>query len=137
MAIRHALGVPNTSHRYLIEELSGCPHPKTMLSSRLVKFLDTMLSSSKSSVKLLSWLTQGDHRTVMGKNMGRIEKDLKSDKITATKVKKELRYFPVPEEQAWRIPFIKELIEVRSGNATMSNIEAEDVTKMINILCTT
>ena len=73
----------------------------------------------------------------MGKNMGRIEKDLKSDKITATKVKKELRYFPVPEEQAWRIPFIKELLEVRSGNAMMSNIEAEDVTKMINILCTT
>ena len=59
VAVRQALRLPYTSHRYLIEPLSNCIHPKTMLSSRLVKFNSTLKLSSKPSVKLLSLLCQG------------------------------------------------------------------------------
>ena len=53
VSIRLALGVPNTTHRYLIESLSGCLHAKTMLSSRLVKLRDTMISSKKSNTRIV------------------------------------------------------------------------------------
>ena len=136
VSIRHALGVPNTTHRYLIESLSGCQHAKTMLSSRLVKFCDTMMSSTKSSVKLLAYLVKGDQRTVMGKNMASIERELGNANISSSLVKRKLKYFPVPVDEEWRIPYLRELLDVRSGKMSMSNIEGSDVTNMINQLCT-
>ena len=33
VAVRQAFQVPNTTHRYLIESISGCSHPKVMLAS--------------------------------------------------------------------------------------------------------
>ena len=137
VSIRLALGVPNTTHRYLIESLSGCLHAKTMLSSRLVKLRDTMISSNKSSVKLLSNLVQGDHRTVMGKNLASIQRELNMDNISPVVVKKNMKYFPLPENQAWRIHFIKELLEARTGKVKIDNIETDDINNMIDLLCTT
>ena len=137
VSIRLALGVPNTTHRYLIESLSGCLHAKTMLSSRLVKLRDTMISSNKSSVKLLSYLVQGDHRTVMGKNLASIQRELNMDNISPVVVKKNMKYFPLPENQAWRIHFIKELLEARTGKVKIDNIETDDINNMIDLLCTT
>jgi hypothetical protein len=62
---------------------AGCLHAKTMPSSRLVKLCDTMISSNKSSVKLLSNLVQWDHRTVMGKNLDYIKRELNMDNISS------------------------------------------------------
>ena len=47
VAVRIAFGVPPTTHRYLVEHLSGTPHPKTMLNARYVKFVDSLLNSRK------------------------------------------------------------------------------------------
>ena len=135
--MRLALGVPNTTHRYLIESLSGCLHAKTMLYSRLVKLRDTMISSNKPSVKLLSYLVQGDHRTVMGMNLASIQRELNTDNISPVVVKKNMKYFPPPEDQAWRIHFIKELLEARTGKVKIDNIETDDIKNMIDLLCTT
>ena len=137
VAIRHALGLPVTAHRYLIESLSGCLHPKTMLSSRLVKLNATLLSSRKSSVQFLSRLCHNDFRTVIGKNMGSICADFRGETVTPGSVKMKLKYVPVPEEDTWRLPPLKELLEVRSGQATLSNLDSEDISALINILCTT
>ena len=76
VSIRHALRIPNTTHRYLIVPLSGSMHPKVMLSSRLVNFRDTMVNSHKLVIKLLVNLFKGDWRTVIGRNLGIIRREL-------------------------------------------------------------
>ena len=106
-----------------------------MLSSRLVKFDATLMKSGKSSVKFLARLCHDDQRTVLGKNMGSISREVAS--VTAINVKNKMKYFPVPEEETWRISIIKELLEIKSGQANISNFEDEDVTDLLNILCTT
>ena len=50
VTIRKALSIPNTTHRYLIEPLSGCIHPKVMLASRLTKFRDTIRNSNSGGL---------------------------------------------------------------------------------------
>ena len=84
VAIRHALGLPVRAHRYFVESLSGsgCLHPKTMLSSRLVKFGASLSKSRKVSVKFLSKLSQNDNRTVIGKNLSHISSRLPSDCVS-------------------------------------------------------
>ena len=52
VAVRHAWGVPNTTHRYLIEEISGSLHPKVMLASRYIGFVKSLCTSPKYSMRV-------------------------------------------------------------------------------------
>ena len=54
VAVRHAWNLPNTTHRYLIESISGSLNPKVMLASRYSKFVKSLQSSPKYSVKVLA-----------------------------------------------------------------------------------
>ena len=71
-AIRQIFDLPWTSHRYWIEVVSDCLHPKVMLCSRYVKVYKSLTSSRKSSVKFLSKLKEQDLRTVLGKTLSRM-----------------------------------------------------------------
>ena len=132
---QESLGVPNTTNRYLIEPLSGCMHPKVMLSSRLVKLRNTMASSSKLSVKLFMNLAKADWRTVMCSNLGNIQRELGANQMNPYSVKKLLKYFDMPAQQSWRAPCLSELMDVKSGTGKIENFSTDDISYMINFLC--
>ena len=106
-----------------------------MLSSRLVKLRDTMASSNKLAVKLLVNLVKDDWRTVMGRNLGNIKRELGENQMSPSSVKKLLRYFEIPDQQSWRVPCIRELIDVKSGTSIIDNFSTDEITYMINFLC--
>ena len=93
VSVRMAFGVPPTTHRYLIEYMSGTLHPKTMLSSRYSKFVDSLCMSSKMEVALLANMAVQDNRTVMGKTVSRLKQELNSQVLTPSLIKKNLKYF--------------------------------------------
>ena len=70
-------------------------------------------------------------------NLRNISLSLPSDCLSPNNIKKHVKYFPVPDTESWRIAFVKELIEVRSGLTTIGNFEDMEIQKMIDILCTT
>ena len=82
VAVRMAFGVPPSTRLYLIEYMSGTLHPKTMLSSRYSKFVESMCKSSKMEVALLANMAVQDNRTVMGKTVSRLEQELNSQVLT-------------------------------------------------------
>ena len=53
VTVRNVFDLPWSTHRYFIENVSGCAHPKTQLSSRYVKFVGSLTSSEKTSVRYL------------------------------------------------------------------------------------
>ena len=53
VSVRMVFGVPPTTHRYLVEPLSGTPHAKVMLSSRYFKFKQTLYDSNKMVVNFI------------------------------------------------------------------------------------
>ena len=136
VAVRIAYGVPPTTHRYFIEPLSGSPHPKTMLSSRYLKLRDSLLSSNKMEVALLASLAIDDNRTVMGKTISRLKREMQCHVLSPGYVKKKLKYFPTPEDEQWRLNFLEELLEVDSNMMTIENLSINDVKTMISALCT-
>ena len=134
VAVRMAFGVPPTTHRYLIEHLSGVPHPKTMLSSRYTKFVDCLLTSSKPEVAFLANMSVSDNRTVMGKTVTRLKREVDCQDITANLVKNKVKYFPVEE---WRLSYLDELVSVEAGDSCIDNsFSSSDVRSMISFLCT-
>ena len=137
VAVRMAFGVPPTTHRYLIEYLSGALHPKTMLSGRYSKFVDSLCMSSKVEVALLANMAVQDNRTVMGKTVSRLKQELNSDVLTSNLVKKNLKYFPVPQDEEWRLPFLDELLSVETNDSSIDEcFSSSDVKMMISSLCT-
>ena len=90
VTVRNVLRVPWQTHGYLIETISNCAHPKTLLCSRYVKFTDTLTTSPKSSVRYLAKLNKGDLRTLLGRTLLKISKDCKQNvsDLTPALVKK-------------------------------------------------
>ena len=139
VSIRNIFNVPYTTHRYLIEPMSGCPHPKTMLSSRYVKFTQSLISCSKPSVAYLARLVRNDNRTLMGRTLSKISRETNVAKavLTSTIVSKAMLYFPVPDDQLWRVEILQELLNVRSNSLFIHDINLNEISTMINFLCTT
>ena len=135
VSIRRALSIPNTTHRYLIEPLSGCLHPKVMLSSRLVRFRDTMAPSNKLVIRLLANLFEGDRRTVLGRNLGCIRSEVGGGLLNPLMIKKNLRYFETPADEQWRVSTLSELLEVRSGRKVIDGLTSSEVDALVKLLC--
>ena len=109
IAIRICFGVDRTTHRYLISELTTSLHPKVMMCSRYASLHQSLVTSDKFAVRFLARLRQHDHRTVFGKTLARIAQESRSDFpvskfISRTCVKRNLKYFPIPDEEAWTCP---------------------------------
>ena len=117
VTVRNIFKLPWTTHRYFIEPVSNCSHPKTLLCTRLVKFLWSMQTSSKLCIRFLSGLVRNDMRTVMGRTVSRIAVDCKignKELITPADARK-LCYFPPPSGEEWRIPLLLELLFANLG----------------------
>ena len=137
VAVRHAWNVPNSTHRYLIETISGCLHPKVMLASRYCGFVKSLLSSPKYPVRVLASLCSSDRRTVMGRFLSKVcqECDIGGadvGKLTSVTVKKMMKYFPVPDLESWRTGFLSELM---SDDLEVPGFTEHEIEEMVSFLC--
>ena len=123
--------------RYLIEEKSGCLHPKVMLASRLVKFVEQLKSSMKMGVRHLASLAVNDQRTVLGQNLLKVSREFSSNlmNLTPALVKNNLNYFSVPIEENWRIGPIHEILEL-DDQVLIPGFTNDETAAMLANLCT-
>ena len=135
VAVRLAWNVPRTTHRYLIEGISGCLHPKVMLASRLVKFVEQLRSSSKMGVRVLASLACTDQRCVLGKTIAKVSRECSSnvEDLTPSMVKGNLKYFDVPEEERWRLGPILQILD---ENLEIPGFTHEETSEILDTLCT-
>ena len=128
VTIRMVFNLDRCTHRYLIEPISNCLHPKVMLASRYVTFYKSLVNSKKFSVRFLARLQERDNRTVLGRTLEFLltECDLPSsrlDELSAQLVKRKCSYKRVPDTEAWRIPLLAELIKVRDSQLALENLK--------------
>ena len=50
-------------------------------------------------------------------------------------VKKQLKYFNVLMEHAWKVPVLQELLNTRMNNLYVEGFDDYVITEMINMLC--
>ena len=136
VAIRHCFGVSRKTHRYLIEEISQSYHPQVMMSSRLVSFHSSLISSNKFPVRFLARLKENDQRSVLGQNLAIIRKICGGKILSKNLVKKTMKYFPIPEEEKWRLSIIRELLDCKDGSKEMLNFTRTEIEDMLDHICT-
>jgi len=138
VSVRIAFKLPRNSHCYFVEEVSQCPHPKSLLYSRFVKFHQTMLKSDNKIISFLAKLVEKDLRTVHGKNLYNIAEDMQQsiEDLNSRSVKFDCKYRYVPESELWRIPQLHELLDVRNNLSVLDNFNMQDVNDMIHFITT-
>ena len=94
ICVRNTFSVPRRTHKYLIETISQCIHPKVMICTRFVKFVNSLNKCNKSGILLLINMVQNDNSTVCGKNMATIANLCQVDKegMTSNDVKQNMKY---------------------------------------------
>ena len=50
-------------------------------------------------------------------------------------VKKQMKYFDVPLEHAWKVPVLQELLSTRMNSLYVEGFDDYVITEMINMLC--
>ena len=138
VSCRIILKISNLSHRYLIESLTDYIHPKVIMCSRFIKFHDSLNNCKKSLLRVLSNCNKNDLRTVYGANLYKIAKEcnLETNELNSSIVKTKMKYFPLPENESWRVPLIKELLAVKAQGLTLQGFTNKEIDEIIVDACT-
>ena len=119
--------------------MSNTHHLKTLITSRYVTFHKALVESVKKPVRFLAHLNESDQRTVLGRTLQKIMTltgAARIDELTLSLVKKKLAYAKVPKEEAWRVPFCHELLEVRTGHSVIVGFTEDECEEILNSICT-
>ena len=127
--------LPWATHRYLIAPLTDRPHLSTILVKRYLSFITKIEKSPKKPLQTLFQLAKRDVRTVTGSNIRRIM--INSGRQTIDNIQEaEVQYHPVPNSEAWRVDFLKELVELQHGNLEVAGMLKTELDYIKSYLCT-
>ena len=112
------LDLPYATHRSLIESLTGTSHVKLVLIKRFLGFLDKIRRSSKKGLNMLLSEAMKDVRSVTGCNMRNIMLLAGKSKVEEVCFQDhaKLDYFSQDDENKWKIPIIKEIVDLKQGD---------------------
>ena len=130
--------LPLTTHRNLIEPLSGYPHLKSVLVKRFLNFTAQIEKSSKSIPKqLLTWIRE-DVRSTTGNNLRKIMLLTGNSFVHQVNISDAIRikYHPLPEDDKWRVSVIKELTDVQFGRMEAGDMNIDEIEEMRNFVAT-
>ena len=72
VAMRQIFNLDRKTHRYLIEPVLQCIHPKVMLLSRLVGFYKALIECPQFSIHYLCHITEKYYSTVFGRTLHKV-----------------------------------------------------------------
>ena len=139
VAVRKIFNLPPTSHRYLLECLTGEPHLYVQLLSRYVTFVQSLLSGDCFEVRFLASLCISDVRTVLGRSMRKIA-DLCNHKgeieaLNAKAVKSNVSYAQVPNDEKWRIGVVQNMQNVLSRKTYNYGLTTSEAKSILDHVC--
>ena len=134
VSVRQTWQVPNKTHRYLIEAISRCLHPKVMLPSHYFSFTQSLLRSPKYHVRILARLSSQDCRTMLGRTLPRVSRECSCDvsQLSSAIIKSSMKYFPIPAHEEWRTGFLSELL---CPSLDIPGFNQEEINAMVSYLC--
>lgn len=141
VSVRHMWKLPNETHRFFIEPLSGI-HAKNMLMTRFINFIQSIEKGHKSAPLYLLEKIRDDTMTVTGRNIKYICEELEEENISninINSVKKSFQFQAIPKDEEWKIGIVKELTDVKmnkldisfDNNVSLEEAEIDDLIQWI------
>ena len=131
--------LPLATHRNLLEPLYDQQHMSITLMKNFVKFISSIKKSSKAVLRQLYSIAKADVRTTTGSNLRNIllQTNLSSvDEICPSTVK-NIKYKEITDRDMWRIPIIRELIDIKCGETNPpEGWNLEELQEILDMACT-
>ena len=139
-SVKLAHNVPRGTKTFLVDNFLADSFPPVIqeLYARYVKFLKALRTSPSQEIKHLFNMVKTDVQSNTGLNINMIQRDTSLDpcKVNSSQVRSVKMKTEVPENDVWRIPLLKKLLEQRSDlEHQMSN--TEELTTLISGVCCT
>ena len=133
--IRKMFDLPRETHKYFIEKVTESHHIKSVLINRFLKFTEKLKSSDKT--KDMFDLVKSDIRSTTGNNLRKIMLLLDKDSIEniVPSDAKNIVYCETSEQDNWKIGFVKELIDIKCGEAFEDEVSYEELNKILTFIC--
>ena len=125
--------------RYLIEPVSGMQHMSITLIRNFLNFTNKIKQSPKAVLRHLYSIAKSDVRTTTGANLRNIllQTSLSSVDDLQPGVVKQLKYMEIKARDMWRIPIIKEVMDIRSGDIEPPDgWTREELEDILHLACT-
>ena len=103
------------------------------------KLFNILSNSPKLSIQYLTRIVSEDKSTVMGKTLQKLadmtnQSDISG--LTSKGVKDGMLYFPVPEEEEWRLQISLELLSTRKNNdLEIPGFQTHEINSLLNHIC--
>ena len=136
-SVRIAFDLPLTTHRNLIEPITGSRHLYVILLSRFISFLEKVKKSSKIIPKLLLSHIISDVRSNTGYNLRKILLGTGKDDIFKITIKDlaKVEFAILPKDEAWKSSFITELIDIRESSLEVTDFSDDEINEILSDLC--
>ena len=131
--------LPYATHRYLLEPLSGQQHMSLTLIRNYLNFIQKVRQSPNQVMKQLYNVAKSDVRTTTGCNLRNILllTDLSSIDDLKPSIVRNIKYNEIMEVDKWRIPLIKEVMDMKSGNTSPPDgWTLEEMAVILEFACT-
>ena len=132
--VRSVFDLPLCTHRYLIEPISEFKHVFTLLTNRFMKFYSTLFFSGKEIISNLRRVQENDCRSNFCSNIRNICRYNNTDDILFC-LKDSVKYFPINDNDIWRVNLLKELISLKNTNQLLGFTLEEIYFLIENVAC--
>ena len=130
--------LPLQTHRYFLEELAETRQLKFTLIRRFLGFISQIENSKKILPNVLFQTIRRDCRSTTGSNLRNILLLTSKDDISELVPSDvdQMVYQPVDPSDMWRTSMLKELIDVKWGQAVVENLSDSEIDDIIEDICT-
>ena len=120
-SIKIVHNLPWPTHRSLMTHISGTAHMKTLLMTRMIRFVEKLKMSKKLVLRQLLRLTMNNTRSVTGRNLRGIMLLTTKNKVgdLTEEDAKMIQYHPLCETELWRVSIVKEILEIKCGEVEL------------------
>ena len=138
VSIRKMFDIPRETHRYMIEPISEVPHIKSIIIKRFLSFIKQIENCPKKIVGNLLRLIKRDVNSTTGANLKQIQQICNKTSIDDLEVSDAdiIKYHPIPENEKWRVPIIKEIIDARMNNSEIEGFSFKELDNIVEFVCT-
>ena len=133
--LKSTFHLPYATHRFLLNDLVACDHPKNLIISRFVKFSRKLAHSENLHIRTLHNLQMNDPRSIYGRNIGGICRLLGVHNMDEVDVSGLMPVNPVPDGEEWRVPIFQDLLYEWNNNSGF--LSEEHTYNMLHYICCT
>ena len=137
-AVKMIWNLPHSTHTRFLESLTSVPHLESTLMSRYIGFIDNLMKSKKSLLKLI-FTCSTDLSSLTGQNVAYLLSKYKKTSLKELTLEKylirKIRVYPLQMEESWKINLIEE-ISLMKLSLLEVEFDMDNIEEILEHICT-